>query len=146
MQTSASYRDATVPLDQRIEDLLGRMTLEEKAALMFHPPIAIEGDGSPVGGTEESILGQHLNHFNIYAAPPPRLNAEWHNRLQEIAASTRLGIPVTVSSDPRHTVEQSSGVSGSSAGLSEWPEPIGLAAVGDAEAVEEFGDIARREY
>ena len=146
MQTSAPYRDATVPLDQRIEDLLGRMTLEEKAGLMFHPPIAIEGDGSAVGGAEESILGQHLNHFNIYAAPPPRLHAEWHNRLQEIAASTRLGIPVTVSSDPRHAVEQSSGVSGSSAGLSEWPEPIGLAAVGDAEAVEEFGDIARREY
>src|SRR5215831_3182211 len=129
MQTSASYRDATVPLDQRIEDLLGRMTLEEKAGLMFHPPITIEGDGSPVGGTEESILGQHLNHFNIYAAPPPRLHAEWHNRLQEIAASTRLGIPVTVSSDPRHSYGESAGASGSSEGFSLWPESIGFAAV-----------------
>ena len=146
MQAAAPYRDASVPIDQRVEDLLGRMTLEEKAGLMFHPPTFIEADGSTASGTEESIVEKHLNHFNIYAAPPPRQHAEWHNRLQEIAASTRLGIPVTISSDPRHTVGESSGASGSSAGLSEWPEPIGFAAVGDAVAVEEFGDIARREY
>ena len=146
MPTVAPYRDASVPIGQRIEDLIGRMTLEEKAGLMFHPPAAIETDGSIVSGTEESIVEQHLNHFNIYAAPPPRQHAEWHNRLQEIAASTRLGIPVTISSDPRHMVGESSGASGSSAGLSQWPEPIGFAAVGDAAAVEEFGDIARREY
>jgi len=146
MGAIAAYRDAAVPIAQRIEDLLGRMTLEEKAGLMFHPPVFIEADGSVAGGTEESIVEQHLNHFNIYAAPPPRQHAEWHNVLQEIAASTRLGIPVTISSDPRHAVGESSGASGSSAGLSEWPEPIGFAAVGDAAAVEEFGDIARREY
>ena len=122
------------------------MTLEEKAGLMFHPPIAIEADGSAVSGTEESILEQHLSHFNIYAAPPPRLHAEWHNRLQEIAASTRLGIPVTISSDPRHSYGENTGASAAPAGFSSWPEPIGLAAVGDAAAVEEFGGIARREY
>ena len=122
------------------------MTLEEKAGLMFHPPTFISADGTVAGDTEESIVEQHLTHFNIYFAPPPRVHAEWHNRLQEIAASTRLGIPVTVSSDPRHTVGQSSGASGSSEGLSAWPEPLGFAAVGDADAVREFGDIARREY
>jgi beta-glucosidase len=142
----AAYRESSVPIDQRVEDLLGRMTLEEKAGLMFHPPTFIGADGVVAGDTEESILEQHLTHFNIYWAPPPRVQAEWHNRLQEIAASTRLGIPVTVSSDPRHTVGQSSGASGSSEGLSEWPEPLGFAALGDPAAVEEFGDIARREY
>ena len=146
MGTIAAYRDASVPIDQRVEDLLRRMTVEEKAGLMFHPPTAIEADGSTVSGTEESIVQQHLSHFNIYAAPPPRQHAEWHNRLQEIAASTRLGIPVTVSSDPRHSYGESTGASGSSEGFSHWPEPIGFAAVGDAAAVEEFGDIARREY
>ena len=145
-RTANPYRDAAVPIEQRIEDLLGRMTLAEKAGLMFHPPAFIEADGSVVSGTEETIVEQQVNHFNIYAAPPPRQHAEWHNRMQEIAASTRLGIPVTISSDPRHTVGESSGASGSSAGLSEWPEQIGFAAVGDAAAVEEFGDIARREY
>ena len=115
MQAAAPYRDGSVPIDQRVEDLLGRMTLEEKAGLMFHPPTFIEADGSAASGTEKSIVEAHLNHFNIYAAPPPRQHAEWHNRLQEIAASTRLGIPVTISSDPRHTVGESSGPSGSSA-------------------------------
>ena len=76
------------------------MTLEEKAGLMFHPPIFIGDDVSTVGGTEQSILEQQLNHFDIYAAPPPRQHAEWHNHLQDIAASSRLGIPVTISSDP----------------------------------------------
>jgi beta-glucosidase len=146
MTITAPYMDVSVPLGQRVEDLLERMTLEEKAGLMFHPPILIEADGSTAAGSEESIVGRHLNHFNIYFAPSPRLHAEWHNRLQDIAASTRLGIPVTISSDPRHTVVQSSGAAGSSEGLSEWPEPIGFAAVGDTAAVEEFGDIARREY
>jgi beta-glucosidase len=146
MRTVAAYRDASVPIDQRVEDLLARMTLEEKAGLMFHPPIVIEADGSTVSGTEESIVEQHLNHFNIYEAPPPRQHAEWHNRLQEIASSTRLGIPVTISSDPRHSYGESTGASGSSEGFSLWPESIGFAAVGDAAAVEEFGDIARREY
>jgi beta-glucosidase len=142
----AAYRDPSVPIDQRVEDLLGRMTLEEKAGLMFHPPVAIDADGSAVSGTEASILGQHLSHFNIYAAPPPRLHAEWHNQLQEVAASSRLGIPVTISSDPRHSFRENTGAAASSEGFSRWPEPIGLAAVGDAAAVEEFGDMARREY
>jgi beta-glucosidase len=146
MTVGAAYRDALVPIDQRVEDLLGRMTLEEKAGLMFHPPIFIGVDGAVADGTEEAIVGRQLSHFNIYAAPPPRQHAEWHNVLQDIAASTRLGIPVTISSDPRHSYGESSGASGSSDGLSSWPEPIGFAAVRDVAAVEEFGDIARREY
>jgi len=146
MGTVATYKDESAPIDQRVEDLLGRMTLDEKAGLMFHPPVEIGADGSIASGTEQSIAEQHLNHYNIYAAPPPRHHAEWHNRLQEIAASTRLGIPVTISSDPRHAYGESSGASGVSEGLSSWPEPVGFAAVGDAAAVEEFGDIARREY
>src|SRR5690242_16424950 len=59
------------------------------------------GDGA--GGTTELVTEWQLSHFNIYGAPSPRLHAEWHNRLQEVARSTRLGIPVTIASDPRHT-------------------------------------------
>ena len=149
-----AYRDSSVPLDQRVEDLLGRMTLEEKAGLMFHPPILMNPDGTTLeeeagfvgGGTTELITQRHLNHFNIYFAPEPRQHAEWHNRLQEIAASTRLGIPVTVSSDPRHSYEENLGAAWSSEGFSRWPEPIGFGALRDVAAMEEFGDIARQEY
>jgi beta-glucosidase len=147
------YEDPTRPIDERIDDLLGQMTLEEKAGLMFHPPILIPDDGtllegaSPFGGsgTTELVRDRHLSHFNIYAAPEPRVHAEWSNRLQRLAESTRLGIPVTISSDPRHTVG-AVGASAAANGLSAWPEPIGLAATADEELVHEFADIARREY
>jgi beta-glucosidase len=151
---TSAYRDPSVPLEQRVEDLLGQMTLEEKAGLMFHPPILMNADGTLIeeeagflaGGTTELIAKRHLNHFNIYFAPEPRLHAEWHNRLQEVAESTRLGIPVTISSDPRHSYEEHLGAAWSGAGFSKWPEPIGFAALGDERAVEEFGEIARQEY
>jgi beta-glucosidase len=151
---ATAYRDETVPLEQRVEDLLAKLTLEEKTGLMFHPPILMNPDGTTIeddggflrGGTTKLIAERHLNHFNIYFAPEPRLHAEWHNRLQEIAASTRLGIPVTISSDPRHTVAEGIGASWSAGGFSAWPEPIGFGALRDEQTMEEFGDIARREY
>jgi len=138
--------DATRPLEQRVEDLLSRMTLEEKAGLMFHAPIFMNQDGTLLDGTVERIADSHLNHFNIYAAPLPRQQAEWHNRLQDVARSTRLGIPVTISSDPRHGFEENFAAAWAAAGFSQWPEPIGFGALRDEDTVREFGDIARREY
>lgn len=130
------------------------MTLEEKAGLMFHPPILMNSDGTLIedggelfgGGTEDLIAARHLNHFNIYYAPEPRFHAEWQNRLQRVAESTRLGIPVTISSDPRHSFAENLGASWSAGGFSHWPEPIGFGALRDEETMREFGDIARREY
>jgi len=147
------YEDPARPVEERVDDLLGQMTLEEKAGLMFHPPVLVGDDGAlvegpgPFGpfGTSELVRDLHLRHFNIYTAPEPRLHAEWSNRVQQLAESTRLGIPVTISSDPRHTVD-AVGASAAAVGLSAWPEPIGLAATADEELVREFADIARQEY
>ena len=72
--------------------------------------------------------------------------AEWHNRLQELAATTRLGIPVTISTDPRHSFSDNPGAAIMAGPFSQWPEAIGLAAIGDEATMERFGDIARREY
>lgn len=150
------YEDPRRPIDERVEDLLGQMTLEEKAGLMFHPPISMKPDGTLLeeagdlggggGGTTELVAGRHLNHFNIYDAPEPRLHAEWQNRIQQLAESTRLGIPVTLSSDPCHSFAERLGASWSAGSFSRWPEPIGFAAAGDEELVREFADIARQEY
>jgi len=148
------YEDPRRPVEERVDDLLAQMTLEEKAGLMFHPPVLIGPEGevvdepSPFGGegTTALIAERHLNHFNIYWAPEARLLAEWHNRLQRIAEGTRLGIPVTISSDPRHAFEDGPATVSMAGSFSLWPEPIGLAAIGDEETVRGFGDIARREY
>jgi beta-glucosidase len=87
-----------------------------------------------------------MNHFNVLQGTAPRQMAEWYNRLQELAEDTRLGIPITISSDPRHAFSDNPATSFLSGAFSQWPEPLGLAATGDADLVEQFGDIARQEY
>ncbi len=147
------YEDPRVPVDERVEDLLARMTLEEKAAQLFHQGLGVPDDGTvsdePDGLTQVSTLGLvelGLTHFNIYWAPGPQVLAQWHNRVQEAAERTRLGIPVTISSDPRHGLGANPATSMAGAGFSQWPDPIGLAATRDEGLVGEFADIARREY
>lgn len=151
----ARYRDASLPIPDRIEILLSQMTLEEKAGLFFQTMITI-GEGGELAGvdpmfglpsTEEYVLGRGMSHFNVLgAAPTGRQMAEWHNRLQELAATTRLGIPVTVSTDPRHSFSDNPGAAIMAGPFSQWPEAIGLAAIGDEATMTRFGDIARREY
>jgi beta-glucosidase len=148
------YEDPRRPIGERIEDLLARMTLEEKAGMMFHTWMGMNDEGSfqETAGTlsrnsnSDLVTKRHINHFNLYEAAEPRAFAEWYNRLQKLAESTRLGIPVTISSDPRHGFSQNLAASISAKYFSSWPEPIGLAATRDPSLVREFGDIARQEY
>jgi beta-glucosidase len=149
-----AYEDPRRPLEERVDDLLQRLTLEEKAGLMFQPPVGIGADGDVLDGTSlfgdegatSLIAERHLNHFNIYAAPEARRTAEWHNRLQRLAEATRLGIPVTISSDPRHAFDENPATSLAAGSFSQWPEPIGLAATRDEQLARAFGEIARQEY
>jgi beta-glucosidase len=148
------YEDSRRPTDERVADLLARMTLEEKAGMLFHTMIGMNKDGSLVEGesffgpmsTSDLIHRQLLNHFNVFAVAEPRQMAEWYNRLQALAEGTRLGIPMTISSDPRHSFSNNPATSIFAGKFSLWPEPLGLAATGDAALVEAFGDIARQEY
>ncbi len=148
------YEDPRRPVEERVEDLLGQMALEEKAGLMFHTMLAANEDGALVEGqdamgrlpTSEMVVKRCMNHFNVHDLPAPRLAALWQNRLQELAESTRLGIPVTLSSDPRHGFAHNILTAARAAAMSQWPEPIGLAAIGDEALVQQFADIARQEY
>jgi beta-glucosidase len=148
------YEDSRRPTEERVEDLLAQMTLEEKAGLMFHTAITLGEDGELVeqgghfGGssTSELVLGRKINHFNVYRLATLNLTALWHNRLQKLAERSRLGIPVTISSDPRHAFTKNPAVGMLTEGFSQWPEPIGFAAAGDPELVRQFADIARQEY
>jgi beta-glucosidase len=150
-----AYRDAALPVEERVENLLAQMTLEEKAGLFFQTMIAMSQDGElaaadPTFGlasNEDMVIGKGMTHFNVLgSAPSAELMAAWHNKLQELAASTRLGIPVTISTDPRHSFSDNP-LAGMLAGpFSSWPETIGLAAIRDEALVERFADIARQEY
>ncbi|MGZ4398431.1 MAG: glycoside hydrolase family 3 protein [Gaiellaceae bacterium] len=142
------YEDPRAPIEERVEDLLSQMTLEEKAGLMFHPSTQMSMDGTLREGDPAWALVEQLliNHVIVYQIPLPREMAQWVNELQRLAERTRLGIPVTLSSDPRHGFTDNPGAGSTAGALSQWPEPIGLGATRDASLVREFGDIARREY
>ncbi|WP_308297254.1 MULTISPECIES: glycoside hydrolase family 3 N-terminal domain-containing protein [unclassified Streptomyces] len=153
------YENPRLPVDERVADLLGRMTLEEKAGLLFQTMIAINPDGSLVepepgapdddpmrASTSAMVTGKLMNHFNLFGAAAPRRMAEWNNRLQNLAATTRLGIPVTISTDPRHGFVDNPAATAQTEGFSLWPEPPGLAAIGDEELVRRHADVVRREY
>ncbi|MGC0329743.1 beta-glucosidase-like glycosyl hydrolase [Streptomyces sp. SAI-170] len=149
------YQDSSRGVDDRVADLLARMTLEEKAGLLFHTVLPMHPDGRPVEDGDEAfvpadttgaIRSKLMSHFNLFGTAAPRQMAQWHNTVQELAAGTRLGIPVTVSTDPRHSFTTNIGASMSAGAFSAWPEPTGLAAVRDPELVRRFADIARREY
>ena len=149
-----AYEDSRLPIETRVDDLLQKMTLEEKAGLMFHPAIGMGAEGqlleepgpmNPIP-TSEYLYEKKINHFNLYHIAPLKKTAEWYNRLQKMAERSRLGIPVTISSDPRHSFSDTLGASLFTEGFSHWPEQLGLAAAGDEAMVEQFGDMARQEY
>src|SRR5438876_6681539 len=78
------YEDPSQPIDAQVEGLLGQMTLEEKAGLMFHDFIPTSLDGSLVEGesprgpypnpfsTSAALMDEKLNHFLVMRFPQPR--------------------------------------------------------------------------
>ncbi|MEU6842134.1 glycoside hydrolase family 3 N-terminal domain-containing protein [Streptomyces sp. NPDC046716] len=149
------YLDPELPVERRVEDLLSRMTLEEKAGQLFHTANTLAPGGqllaepdaaNGVRTAHELVVGRHITHFNLLNGTDPYEIALWHNRLQELAADTRLGIPVTVSTDPRHGMFSSPAAGQAIERMSRWPEHTGIGAIGDARLAEEYGDVVRREY
>jgi len=153
------YEDSRRSFDERVNDLLSQMNLEEKAGTMFFPPVSMKKDGSisetpslsdvfslMTAGTSKMLFGKHINHFNIFTGTDKRGMAIWYNNLQKLAERTRLGIPVTIASDPRNSYSNNPLASAFAGDFSLWPEPIGLAAIGDSLLTWQFADIARQEY
>jgi beta-glucosidase len=142
------YEDRRLPAALRAQDLVRRMTLEEKAGAMIHATAASTATGD--GWTEESlqalVAGNHVGAMISRLSGSAEAQARAANRAQEIAESTRLGIPLLISSDPRHHFQYVYGASVASTAFSQWPETTGLAAVGDTGLLRRFGDIARQEY
>jgi beta-glucosidase len=159
------YEDWRQPLEHRVNDLVGQMTLEEKAGLMVSPTLPMGPDGtlnedprgapsSPFGGgtaqsgTTDLILAKHVRQFINRVNTTPRTMATWLNAVQEIAERSRLGIPAFFVTNPRNHLGSAGviGIDEAASSFSQWPGTLGLAATRDTALVEEFSRIAAQEY
>jgi beta-glucosidase len=87
MTASVRYLDPDLPADERVEDLLGRMTLPEKVGQMLQ--LDAQGDLADLVTTK--VVGSLLH------ASPERMVAAI-----DMAARTRLGIPLLMADDAIH--------------------------------------------
>ncbi|MEN8123734.1 MAG: glycoside hydrolase family 3 N-terminal domain-containing protein [Bacteroidota bacterium] len=158
------YEDTRASINNRVEDLISQMNLEEKAGTMFVTMIGMTKEGKPLDmpvistnamemafsfmlpPSSEMIALKKMNSFNIVHSYNADILARFNNNAQKLAERTRLGIPITIATDPRHGTQNNPGAAIFTPSFSQWPSSLGLAATRDTLLVREFGDIARQEY
>ena len=128
----APYRDAKLPVDQRVKDLLGRMTLEEKFWQLFMIP----------GSLDDPAHDYSSGVFGLQIAPGLKDSsatayAERVNTIQRyFVQHTRLGIPIIPFDEALHGLGRPDATS--------FPQSIALAATWDTALVHRVsGAIAR---
>ncbi|KAI6579502.1 hypothetical protein MCOR06_010034 [Pyricularia oryzae] len=143
------YKNSSYSVDERVKDLIKRMTIEEKAGQLFHFMVS-QGplnDSTRGNSTDTMVAKMLLSHFNLSGdLVDAKETAKFINEVQQLALQTRLGIPVTISSDPRHSFTENLGTGFRAGAFSEWPESLGLAAIRDPSLVRKFAEVAREEY
>ena len=161
------YEDWRRPVEERIDDLVAQMSIEEIAGLMLysnHEAVpATSYDVSPYGGKPYEQSGakpydlsdhqkrflkeDHLRHILVTIIESPEVAARWNNNVQAYVEGLEHGIPANNSSDPRHSARKDAEFNAGGGGsISMWPGPLGLAATFSPELVRRFGEVASSEY
>jgi beta-glucosidase len=149
------YEDWRLTPEVRAADLAGRMSLEELAGLMVHGTLPAaggelgsigRGEGYDLSKARQLIEQKHVNSFITRLNTDARNFAYQNNEVQAIAESSRWGIPVTISSDPRNHFQDILGASTHGSAFSKWPLPLGFAGLNDPKLTERFADVVRQEY
>ena len=163
------YEDWRLIAQDRAIDLASKMTINQIAGLMLyskHQAIPASSQGFFKGTYDEKILEEsganpsdltdqqkkflsndNLRHVLITSVQSPKIAAEWNNKAQSFVEGIGLGIPINISSDPRHQSRADAEFNAGSGGeISMWPTTLGLAATFNPDIVENFGNIASKEY
>ncbi|RKN44072.1 glycoside hydrolase family 3 protein [Streptomyces hoynatensis] len=130
------YRNAALPVDERVEDLLGRMTLDDKLGQMT------QADRSALD-PQSDIATYRLGSVLSGGGSAPAQNtaegwADMYDAYQRTALSTPLGIPLLYGVDAVHGHNNVRGAT-------IFPHNIGLGATGDPELVERIGAATAEE-
>ena len=149
MPAEEPYKNAALPAGQRVADLTGRMTLEEKVAQLQtcrgDDPQAWDEQGNFVCGSDAPKLVHGAGaYFNLPAFAksgfnlPPRVWANRVNSLQKyIREKTRLGIPLFSFGEALHGFMATGGTS--------FPQAIALGSTWDPALVEQVFTVAALE-
>src|SRR6476646_9659499 len=131
------YQDPSLPVSQRVANLLGQMTLAEKIGQMTQAERAsIDSDTSKI--TTDN-LGSVLSGGGSVPTPnTPTAWADMVDRYQAAALRTRLGIPILYGVDTVHG-------DGNMYGATVFPHNIGLGASRDPALVRDVEHIAAEE-
>ena len=138
------YQDASLSIEERVNDLLPRMSLEEKVAQMriFHANIGVKPDEKGRLELSDRVIeklklgiagiknpGEHI---------PPLAAAKLNNELQEyIMKSNRWGIPALFVTESYNGVD--------AAGCTKFGRPITSAASFNPQLVNRIWDVVGRE-
>lgn len=140
-QEKLPYKDSALPVDERVEDLLGRMTLEEKFWQMFMIPGDLSDDMSKYKngcfGFQLASKGKQANaaeQLMDYGSSGTAYEmAVKMNKIQKyFVEDTRLGIPLIPFNEALHGLTRD--------GATAFPQAIALAATWDTALV---GEVAR---
>ena len=130
------YRDSSLPVNERVDNLLSLMTIEEKAGQMLQVDRFQIAD---IGEISQYMVGSVLNGGS--SNPIPNTPEGWlnmYNKVQEEAMKTRLSIPVLYGIDAVHG-------NGRTPGAVVFPHNIGLGSAGSEELAELAGLITAEE-
>jgi len=168
--TLDAYEDWRLPVNDRALDLASRMSVDQIAGLMLyssHQSIPSGGPGFGRAGTyggkpfAESgakasdlsdqqikfLTDDNLRHVLVTSLESPETAAIWNNNIQAFVEGTGLGIPVNISSDPRHGSDSYAEYNAGAGGrISMWPGTLGIAATFDPALMRKFGEVASAEY
>jgi len=146
------YLDPRQSIEQRVKDLLSKMTLEEKIGQLNMPALftkdlgesieeKMEGCKEFTRGTYEEGVGPGGGFFSIpdkILHKGPRQQAEFINELQWIAREeTRLGIPLFIIEEGTHGLRAS--------GATIFPEGLAIGSTWNMDLVEEIYSTAAKE-
>ncbi|MCZ6460294.1 MAG: glycoside hydrolase family 3 protein, partial [Gammaproteobacteria bacterium] len=138
----AAYLDPDREIDERVDDLLQRMTLQEKLNQLsgIWSSSLVENDTFDEQAVAERLLdgiGQ-ITRIGANTGLEPQGSAAFANQIQRVLVKkSRLGIPAIIHEEA---------LAGLCArGATQYPQAIGLAATFNPDAVREMADAIRRE-